>query len=68
MPESVKDIKGFRSTPDKVDKNVEIYFLPTFDLQLKLIRFCKEFVVASFRVQCMKPHIPLCIPELIQKL
>ena len=66
MPESVKDIKVVESDPSKVDSNVEILFssIPSGQAEKIEPKFAKDFVVASnASAMRMKPHIPLCIPE-----
>ena len=66
MPDSVKDIKVVESDPSKVDSNVEILFssIPSGQAEKIEPKFAKDFVVASnASAMRMKPHIPLCIPE-----
>ena len=66
MPDSVKDIKVVESDPSKVDSNVEILFssIPSGQAEKIEPKFAKNFVVASnASAMRMKPHIPLCIPE-----
>ena len=66
MPDAVKDIEVTETNPDKVDKNVEILFssIPSGYAAEIEKSFAKDFVVASnASAMRMKPHIPLCIPE-----